>query len=39
MATGAAVPGMLAELGVPILALDSPAALVRTGTVGLGCGP
>ena len=36
VATGAAVPAMLAELGVPVLALDSPAALVRTGTVGLG---
>ena len=34
VATGAAVPGMLAELGVPILAQDSPAALVRTERSG-----
>ena len=33
VATGAAVPGMLAELGVPIVAQDSPAALVRTRPV------
>jgi glycine/D-amino acid oxidase-like deaminating enzyme len=33
VATGAAAPGMLVELGVPVLAQDSPAALVRTGGV------
>ena len=33
VATGAAVPGMLAELGVPVVAQDSPAALVRTEPV------
>ena len=33
VATGATVPGMLAELGVPIVAQDSPAALVRTRPV------
>jgi glycine/D-amino acid oxidase-like deaminating enzyme len=33
VATGAAVPGMLAELGVTVVAQDSPAALVRTEPV------
>lgn len=33
VATGAAVPGMLAELCVPVGAQDSPAALVRTQPV------
>jgi glycine/D-amino acid oxidase-like deaminating enzyme len=33
VATGATVPGLLAELGVPILDQDSPAALVRTQPV------
>jgi glycine/D-amino acid oxidase-like deaminating enzyme len=36
VATGAAVPGMLAELGVSIPAQDSPAVLVRTDTGGPG---
>jgi glycine/D-amino acid oxidase-like deaminating enzyme len=36
VATGAAVPGMLAELGVPVAAQDSPAALVRTEPVATG---
>lgn len=33
VATGAAVPGMLADLGVTVVAQDSPAALVRTEPV------
>lgn len=36
VATGEAVPGLLAELGVPIAAQDSPAALVRTQPVRTG---
>jgi len=36
VATGAAVPGVLAELGVPVVAQDSPAALVRTQPVHTG---
>src|SRR6185503_16572457 len=36
VATGAAVPAMLGELGVPIRAQHSPAALVRTRPVDVG---
>ncbi len=36
VATGAAVPDMLGELGVPIRAQHSPAALVRTRPVDVG---
>ena len=36
VATGAAVPDMLGELGVPIHAQHSPAALVRTRPVDVG---
>ncbi len=36
VATGAAVPAMLGELGVPIRAQHSPAALVRTRPVDAG---
>ena len=36
VATGAAAPGMLAELGVTVVAQDSPAALVRTRPVETG---
>jgi glycine/D-amino acid oxidase-like deaminating enzyme len=38
VATGAAVPGMLAELGVRVVAQHSPAALVRTRPVRTGLG-
>jgi glycine/D-amino acid oxidase-like deaminating enzyme len=36
VATGAAVPDMLAELGVRVVAQDSPASLVRTQPVETG---
>jgi glycine/D-amino acid oxidase-like deaminating enzyme len=36
VATGAAVPDMLGELGVPIHAQHSPAALVRTRPIDVG---
>jgi len=36
VATGDTVPCLLADVGVHVLAQDSPAVLVRTGPVGLG---